>query len=237
LIDFLRKNKGGTNMSNIPRPASTVVLIDDLSRVYLTKRPETMKFMGGFYVFPGGAVAEGDYTLDSEFVKNGNRTESFDFAHYVAAARELFEEVGILLCRTENGSTVHLDEETEMEYRRLLLKEEISFFQFLKKEGLHFNLESLDYFGHIITPKVSPIRFDTRFFLAQLPKGQAPKPDLNEISDALWISPNDALSAYQNGKISLAPPTIHALTTIMNYQKGSPLRMPEFNVSDYKLIF
>lgn len=217
-------------MTVIPRPASTVVLMDHLSRVYLTKRPETMKFFGGYYVFPGGAVEEGDYSLDNEFVKNQKRDESFDRAFYVAAARELFEEVGVLLSSTEDNLPGQFTEKSEMEYRRLLIKGEISFLEMLKQEGLHLNLEDLNYFGHLTTPKERPIRFSTRFFLARLPKGQFPKPDLNEIDEAFWFSPVDALSAYQNGKISMGPPTILALRTIMDYQNGSPLIMPQLQI-------
>jgi len=225
--------KVGKKLSAIPRPASTVVLMDHLSRVYLTKRPETMKFMGGFYVFPGGAVEQSDNVKDSNSIINGIGNKTFELAHYVAAARELFEEVGVLVCKKEDGSTDQLGEETEREYRRLLINGDLSFLQMLKKEGLQFELDSLAYIGQIITPNRSRIRFDTRFFLTKLPKGQTPKPDLYEISDTKWISPADALTAYQNGEISLAPPTIHTLKTIINYLKGAPLTMPEFNLSDY----
>jgi 8-oxo-dGTP pyrophosphatase MutT (NUDIX family) len=220
-------------MSSIPRPASTVVLMDKTSRVYMTKRPETMKFMGGYYVFPGGAVDQTDYIKDYQDVITGKSNDTFAIAHYVAAARELFEEVGVLVCTKDDGSTVFFDEETEGEYRRLLIKGEISFLQLLKKERLLFFLDSLAYIGHIITPNISPIRFDTRFFLTHLPEGQTLKPDLNEISDASWMDPSEALTAYQSGKISLAPPTIHTLKTIINHQKGSQLIMPEFIFSDY----
>ena len=214
-------------MTVIPRPASTVVLMDHLSRVYLTKRPETMKFFGGYYVFPGGAVEEADYSLGSEFIKSVQREDSFDLAYYVAAARELFEEVGVLLCSQDDGSPGLFTKEVEMEYRRLLIKGKFSFLDMLKQEGLHLNLENLTYFGHLTTPKERPIRFSTRFFLAQLPKGQFPKPDLNEIDEAFWFSPEAALQANQHGEISLGRPTIHALRTIMNYKTGSPLMMPE----------
>ncbi|MGG3466930.1 NUDIX hydrolase [Neobacillus pocheonensis] len=224
-------------MSAIPRPASTVVLLDQKSNVYLTKRPETMKFMAGFYVFPGGAVDKSDEIKEFNNEIKGNRNTNFDLAHYIAAARELFEEVGVLLCSTEGGSAFQMEEETKLEYRRQLLEGEISFLQLLKKEKLILNLDSFIYFGHIITPNPSRIRFDTRFFIAQLPDGQQPVPDQNEISDALWISPEEALSDFNIGKISLPPPTIHALKTILNYQNGVPLSMPEFNVSDYKLTF
>ncbi|MGG1675275.1 NUDIX hydrolase [Neobacillus sp. NRS-1170] len=224
-------------MSAFPRPASTVVLMNQQSMVYLTKRPETMKFMAGVYVFPGGAVDKGDEVQDFQNEIVGSRNDSFELAYYVAAARELFEEVGILLCSAEDGSAILMDLEKEWKYRRQLVKGEITFFQMLKNEKLQFNLQSLQYFGHIITPNVSRIRFDTRFFIAQLPEGQHPKPDQNEISDAKWISPADALSDYHNGKISLPPPTIHSLKTIVAHQNDAPLIMPEFNVNDYKLIF
>jgi 8-oxo-dGTP pyrophosphatase MutT (NUDIX family) len=219
--------KGGTTVPVIPKPASTVVLIDNMSRVYLTKRPMTMKFLGGFYVFPGGSVEVEDNLVENEYVKNLDPNESFNNAHYVAAARELFEEVGVLLCCKDDGLFVELEREIEMEYRRLLVKGEISFFQLLKQEGLHLNLQCLKYFGHRITPEERPFRFDTRFFLAKLPKGQSPKPDLNEIDEAFWITPEEAITANENGKMSMANPTISSLRTIMNYQKGHPLMMPE----------
>lgn len=212
-------------MAVLPRPASTVVLLDDLSNVYLTKRPRTMKFFGGYYVFPGGAVEKADYEINSHQIK---RDGPFDYAYYVAAARELFEEVGVLLVNNEDGSPFLFQNERIIEYRRLLLNGEMSFLEMVKFEGLHLKLEILTYFGHLVTPKESPIRFDTRFFLAKLPEGQTPKLDLNEVEEALWISPEEALTAQQNGKIYLASPTILALETIIQSKMGGPLFMPEF---------
>jgi len=220
-------------MTAIPRPASTVVLMDQFSRVYMTKRPDTMKFFGGYYVFPGGAVDQTDDIQDCNGFIHGPRNDTFELAYYVAAARELFEEVGVLVCKKKDGSPVLFEGETELEYRRLLLNGEISFLQLLKKEGLQFQLDDFTYIGQIITPNRSRIRFDTRFFLTQLPNGQTPKPDAIEISETKWISPADALIAYQNGDISLAPPTIHTLKTIINHLNGGSLIMPEFNLSDY----
>nr|WP_263326513.1 NUDIX hydrolase [Neobacillus sp. Marseille-Q6967] len=214
-------------MAVIPRPASTVVLMDHLYRVYLTKRPKSMKFLGGYYVFPGGAVEESDYKFDFRFIKELNKEETIDFVHYIAAARELFEEVGILVCCSDDGSPIQLREKTKTDYRRQLMNGEISFLQMLKEEELFLDIENLKYFGHIITPETSPIRFDTRFFLAKLPEGQSPKPDLSEIDEAIWLSPKEALASHQNGNISFVRPTIHTLKTIINYQNGSPLMMPE----------
>lgn len=211
-------------MAETPRPASTVVLVDHLSRVYLTKRPKTMKFFGGYYVFPGGAVEKSDYEIDNVFIIKRKQHVGFDQAYYVAAARELFEEVGVLI--TDDQSIISRAKVSE--YRSMILKGEITFLEMLKKENLHINLEDLIYFGHRITGKEKPIRFETRFFLTYLPKGQNPMPDFNEIDEAKWFSPNDALSAYEKGEIFLPPPTILALKTIINFQDGLPLNMPEY---------
>lgn len=212
-------------MAATPKPASTVVLMDELSRVYLTKRPLTMKFMGGFHVFPGGAVESQDRFVENDYVNCDKARLSISLSHYIAAARELFEEVGILLGNTIDGFPVILPKEKEMKYRNDLVKGDIPFIRVLEQEKLYFDPQCLTYFGQIITPEESPIRFDTRFFLAKLPQGQTPEPDQKEIDGALWINPKEALTAFQNKKIKLAPPTILTLQAIIDYQKRGVLKM------------
>jgi 8-oxo-dGTP pyrophosphatase MutT (NUDIX family) len=212
-------------MAAIPRPASTVVLMDDSFRVYLTKRPKTMKFMGGFHVFPGGVVEESDQFSKCDFVKSGLETLSINLSHYIAAARELFEEVGILLSSKMDGPSVQMPKEKIDKYRKKLIAGEISFRQVLEEENLFFDPLCLSYFGQIITPEESPIRFDTRFFLAKLPHGQVPDPDQKEIDEAFWVKPEEALAAFQDKKIKLAPPTILTLQAIIHYQHTGVLEM------------
>ncbi|WP_216828650.1 NUDIX hydrolase [Alkalihalobacterium elongatum] len=214
-------------MTVIPKPASTVVLMDHLSRVYLTQRPKTMKFLGGYYVFPGGAVEPEDYIVGSEYIINHNSSETFSVAHYVAAARELFEEVGIFLGTQKGGRPVNFTVEQEMEYRRLLLEGKVSFLDILTREQCFLNLSHLQYFGYRLTPKGNPARFDTRFFLAKLPDGQSPKPDLHEVDDAFWVTPEEALALYEKGELPMVSPTVISLRTLVNHQQGEPLMMPE----------
>ncbi|MDQ1002169.1 8-oxo-dGTP pyrophosphatase MutT (NUDIX family) [Neobacillus niacini] len=211
-------------MVAVPKPASTVVLMDD-SRVYLTKRPTSMKFLGGYHVFPGGAIEERDQNINRNYVNTEGTEASLTPAHYIGAARELYEEVGVLLGTKKDGTPVRIPKENELQYRKQLLNREISFSQLLENEELNFNIQCLTYFGQIITPENHPIRFDTRFFLAKLPQGQYPSPDQTEIEGADWYSPDEAINALRNKKIRLAPPTILTLKTIMNYQKGGTLRM------------
>lgn len=198
--------------------------MDDESRIYLTKRPETMKFMGGFYVFPGGALENSDKFSDRVILKN-KMDHSFHHSHYIAAARELFEEVGVFLGGRDDGSEPLFKKKSEQEYRRQLINGSLTLKDLLYLEDLHLYLDSMQYFGHMITPESSPIRFDTRFFLAHLPKGQNPQPDELEIDEAFWITPAEAIEAYQEKRILLAPVTIASLRGIYDYQQGKPLRI------------
>ncbi len=69
-----------------PRQAATVILLrggETTLEVLLVKRTPKARFMGGVWVFPGGAVDRGDGEDDA--------------AHRAAAIRELHEEAGIAL--------------------------------------------------------------------------------------------------------------------------------------------
>lgn len=74
----------------VPRPSASVVLLrrggehgDRALEVLLLKRTESAKFMPGVWVFPGGAVDEGDGEGEA--------------AYRACAVRELEEEAGIAL--------------------------------------------------------------------------------------------------------------------------------------------
>ena len=55
------------------------------------------------------------------------------------------------------------------------------------------------------------MRFDTRFFLAELPEGQEPKIDGQECVDQGWFTPRGALDAHAREEIALVFPTIKHL--------------------------
>ncbi|MEH6996422.1 NUDIX hydrolase [Neobacillus drentensis] len=224
-------------MAATPKPASTVVLMDESARVYLTKRPTTMRFMGGFHVFPGGAVEKYDAFVENDYVNTNETQLSINLSYYVAAARELFEEVGVLLGNKKDGSPVQLPMEKVEKYRKDLLEGEIPFIRVLEQENLYFDPQCLTYFGQIITPEESPIRFDTRFFLAKLPEGQNPEPDQKEIDEAAWIKPEEALAAFQNKEIKLAPPTILTLQAIIDFQESGILKLSVSKDDLMRLIY
>ncbi|MDQ0269659.1 NUDIX hydrolase [Cytobacillus purgationiresistens] len=206
-----------------PKPASTVVLIDNETKVFLTKRPATMKFLAGHYVFPGGSLDKSDYPVITGQLINMNDSYQFSPAHYVAAARELFEEVGVNLATKEDGSPCQMETANMNEYRRLLLDGKITFFDIMSDHQLILDCNKFKYMGHKITPESSPYRFDTRFFIAQLPEGQNPMPDVYEIEEAFWITPEAALAAYKEGKLKMIKPTVLALNALVKIRQGKPI--------------
>src|SRR5690606_37706845 len=68
-----------------------------------------------------------------------------------------------------------------------------------------------------ITPKAEPKRYDTRFFLAPAPEGQAPRVDEHEATEGAWFTPAAALAAYGEGRIQLAPPTLATLEDLAEH--------------------
>ena len=216
------------------RYASTVVLLrpdeDGSFEILLTRRPPEMRFLGGFYVFPGGAIHQDDYSakvLDrcrglSEDEAQKILGERYDpglaLGHWVGGIRELFEEVGILLCETRSGKPVGLDDETtkaKLEtQRRAILRGKLEFGEFLESEGLWCDLSRLIYFFHRVTPEIYSMRFDTRFYLAALPPHQTPLSRSEEVTHSIWIKPAEVLSAVYDNDFPILPPTTTVLESL-----------------------
>ena len=79
----------GNNNAPVPRPAATVVLLRNGKtglETLLLKRNKNLLFAGGFWVFPGGAIDDGE--LDA-------CAGDMDAAARMAAAREAEEEAGV----------------------------------------------------------------------------------------------------------------------------------------------
>ena len=68
-----------------------------------------------------------------------------------------------------------------------------------------------------ITPRVVPIRFDTRFYLALAPAHSPPKPDGSETVDAGWFTPSEALERHRNDEMGLVFPTIKHLESLIPF--------------------
>ena len=72
-----------------------------------------------------------------------------------------------------------------------------------------------------ITPKVVPIRFDTRFYLALARAHSPPEPDGSETVDAGWFEPQAALDRHRAGELSLVFPTIKHLESLTGFANAA----------------
>ena len=134
--------------------------------------------------------------------------------------RELFEEVGVLLCVNESGEDVDLAaEETKqrMELKRqAIVKQQLDFGAFLQAENLYCDLSRVVYFDHWVTPEIYSMRFGTRFYVAVLPSNQIPLSRSEEVTHSLWIKPAAALSRLDRRDFPILPPT----TTVLHELGG-----------------
>lgn len=68
--------------------------------------------------------------------------------------------------------------------------------------------DSLVVSSHWVTPSVYRMRFDTWFFLAELPPGQQVVIDGRECVDFAWLEPAEALSRHAAGAMFMVLPTV-----------------------------
>jgi len=86
-----------------------------------------------------------------------------------------------------------------------------------EEAGLRFDGEDLGLISRWITPAMSPKRFDTWFFAAQVEADAEVRVDGQEIRSHAWFVPENALSAFHEGEIRLVPPTFVTLSWLADY--------------------
>jgi endoribonuclease LACTB2 len=214
-----------------PRDASAVVLWRPLRQaqgergpaqgersggveVFWLKRGERLNFFGGFFAFPGGKVDKADALISIA------RASGKDAALKVAAARELFEETGVLVARgAEKLSQAQLDEA-----RKALLDGTLPFAHFLAREGLTLDAADFPEAGRWLTPPFLQVRFDARFYLVEAPAQQKAEVWPGELSYGAWVTPAEALAKWAQGQALLHPPNLHALQVMERFTTAAAAR-------------
>lgn len=227
----------------VPRDAASVLLLRDSPQaggleVLMVKRHANSVFAGGMHVFPGGELESGDCDpgwkklcrepLPGELEKlcGDGTPPAKGIGLMVAGVRELFEEAGILLASPDPEGTAHQPEVASAllrEYCARVREGTVKFQDMVRSLGLKLALDRLVLFAHWITPEFSPIRYDTRFFLAPAPGDQEADHDRSETTACLWIAPGEALRRCAEGKFPLLPPTmanLHALADFRGVQEA-----------------
>ena len=198
-------------VSGAPRPASTICLVRDTPgglEVLMVRRSPEARFMGGAWVFPGGAV---DPVDESDAARAAVSCTSPGMLPWVAAAiRELLEETGIWLLGS--GTIATSDRPSDA-----------AAYADVAELGERFAGDTLAYFANWITPKPLPVRFDTRFFAVTVPPNLDPVVDRIELVDALWIRPPDALELAGAGEWDIAFPTRKILEFLGGFESAAGL--------------
>ena len=214
-----------------PLPAATVVLLrpgEGGLEALLTRRPVSMTFAPDVHVFPGGRVDEADLdpsVLARSVIAPEAATEALGgdlppidaLGAYVAAIREAFEEVGILLADHAPGADLNAA-------RRRLLQSPRIFPSIVGELDLQLRTDLIVPLSRWVTPPTLPRRFDTRFFAAAAPDGVDVSLVGEEVAAHAWHRPVDALDAMAVGELAMWLPTSTTLTQLVNVVSVDDIR-------------
>ncbi len=185
--------------------------------VFMLRRVKSMAFVPDAVVYPGGRVDERDANPElpwfgptpEEWAGYMNISEDNARRVVVAAAREVFEECGVLLAGPSGEELVSdLSDPSWAEDRAALERHEIAFADMLIKRNLVLRTDLLGLVCNWCTPTFEPKRYDTFFFSALMPEGQAADGNTSEAQIADWVTPSYAMREGDRGNWLVVPPTI-----------------------------
>ena len=201
----------------------------------MIQRTQSAAFLGGAYVFPGGAIDAAD--SDARVLKRvvGLTADAASarlnvpdaLAYYVAAIRESFEEAGVLLVLDRNSNLISNRRAEALQSHR-----QKPFLELLEAEDLYIPAGALAYYGHWITAPGRARRFDARFFVALAPDGQEGSHDANEAVHHMWVRPHDALERGERGEIELVFATRHTLQDLGRFSRREEAAQYAFSLEE-----
>ena len=203
------------------RRAASLMLLRDAGgggpaglEVLMMRRPERGDDLrSGACVFPGGVLEAADRAAHRWCLGPDDATVSAQLGlpagegggldYMIAAVRESFEEVGVLLACRPDGSPVDLAPLAAdlAPWRLRLHRGEHDIGALCEAFDLRLDLRGLHYFSHWLTPPGVPKRFDTRFFVALAPAGQQAVADRAEAVELMWTQPAAALARDSGYKL------------------------------------
>jgi ribonuclease/clavin/mitogillin len=200
-----------TSSASTPKDAAAVILLRAETdranpEIFWVRRSERLAFLGGFHAFAGGQRDASD-----ALTRVLNCEDAETRAMISCAARELFEEVGVLVARgaetlTKGQRASLLD---DLESGRM------AFPELLQHYGLHLDAHDFTFSGRWVTPPFSPRRFDTWFFMVNCPTKQEPHVTGDaELESGEWIAAREAVARWRRSEVLLVPPVLHALQTL-----------------------
>lgn len=198
-------------MYQSPRQAAAIVIWRARQKqgieVFIAQRAETLAAFGGFWAFVGGTLDAEDAHTDVDGAKCAEPLVA-------AAARELFEETGILALHKSLAPSAA----DKRAWRHAVLKQSRSYRTGLAERGLRIDGARFVPFGQWQSPPFSAVRFDCQYFALQLPESQAPDLWDGELTQGRWLTPKAALDAHDHGEMLLAYPVLATMRLLHQAQ-------------------
>ncbi|MBX9611747.1 MAG: MBL fold metallo-hydrolase [Burkholderiales bacterium] len=194
------------------RPAATVLLLRDSPggvEVLMTRRSMTASFAPGAYVFPGGGIDAADNAAHACARRRATQSD-LHLTQAIAAIRESFEELGVLLARRADGSHAGTADIAALDRKAPFAAQ-------CAAHGLTLAADEVYVLAHWITDRDLPRRFDVPFLVARMPDGQTPVADEAEQFEPVWVRPADALARHAAGGFFIIFPTIRTLERLTGF--------------------
>ena len=197
----------------VPRPAATVLLLRDADgggiELLMTRRSPSASFAPGAYVFPGGGIDAADAASHAVAARRPAQSD-LHLTQAIAAIRESFEELGVLLARHADGTPADDSDIAVLERSDPLAAQ-------CRAHGLTLAADEVFVLAHWITDRDLPRRFDVPFLVARMPRSQAPVADGTEQFEPVWVRPGDALARHQAGAFFMLFPTVRTLERLLRF--------------------
>ena len=194
------------------RRAATVLLLRDAPdglEVLMTRRSLQANFAPGAYVFPGGTIDADDRALGGSHTRRPGQDDE-QVSEAMAAIRESFEELGVLLARDADGRWANADDVRQLDRTG-------AFWPQCQAFGWRPAIADLHVLARWITDRDLPRRFDVPFLVARMPPSQTPVADDHEQFEPVWVSPARALDRHQRGDFFMVYPTVRTLERLREY--------------------
>ena len=194
------------------RDAATVLLLRDTSggvEVLMTRRSMRASFAPGAYVFPGGGVDVADAAAHGQARRRAGQSD-LHLTQAIAAIRESFEELGVVLAHRADGSAPTLHDIAALDRKAAFAAQ-------CSAHGLVLAADDVFVLAHWTTDRDLPRRFDVPFLVARMPMGQQPVADEAEQFEPLWVRPADALQRFDAGNFLIIFPTIRTLQRLQAF--------------------
>ncbi len=195
-------------------PAATVLLLRERPgtagfEVLMTRRSLKASFAPGAYVFPGGGIDEAD-TVAHPLAQRRAGQDDAALTAAIAAIRESFEELGIVLARAADGRWPAAQDLAGLDRHAPFAPQ-------IAQRGWTLAADAIAPLAHWTTDRDLPRRFEVDFLVALCPPDQEPAADEREQFEPIWIAPSEALARHATGDFFIIFPTIRTLERMANY--------------------